>query len=47
MEDRYRVRMEGIKKSFGGVKALSGVSLAVRHGEFMRWWAKTEPESPR
>ncbi|WP_169007698.1 sugar ABC transporter ATP-binding protein [Faecalispora jeddahensis] len=33
MEDRYRVRMEGIKKSFGGVKALSGVSLAVRPGE--------------
>jgi len=25
--------MEGIKKSFGGVKALSGVSLAVRPGE--------------
>lgn len=33
MEDRYRVRTEGIKKSFGGVKALSGVSLAVRPGE--------------
>lgn len=33
MEDRYRVRMEGIKKSFGGVKALSGISLAVRPGE--------------
>ena len=33
MEDRYRVRMEGIKKSFGGVKALTGVSLAVRPGE--------------
>lgn len=33
MEDRYRVRMEGIRKSFGGVKALNGVSLAVKPGE--------------
>lgn len=33
MEDRYRVRMEGIRKSFGGVKALNGVNLAVKPGE--------------
>jgi len=33
LEDRYRVRMEGIRKSFGGVKALNGVSLAVKPGE--------------
>jgi len=33
LEDRYRVRMEGIRKSFGGVKALNGVNLAVKPGE--------------
>lgn len=33
MEDRYHVRMEGIKKSFGGVKALNGVNFAVKRGE--------------
>lgn len=33
MEDRYRVRMEGVKKSFGGVNALNGVNLSVRPGE--------------
>ncbi|MBE6904947.1 MAG: sugar ABC transporter ATP-binding protein [Ruminococcaceae bacterium] len=31
--NEYRVRMENIYKSFGGVKALKGVSLQVRQGE--------------
>lgn len=33
MPDEYKLEMRDIKKSFGGVKALSGVSLKVKKGE--------------
>ena len=33
MQDSYKLEMHDITKSFGGVKALSGVSLRVRKGE--------------
>jgi len=33
MTDNFRVRLQGISKSFGGVDALSDVSLEVRPGE--------------
>lgn len=33
MEEIYRVRMQSIRKSFGGVRALNGVNLAVKAGE--------------
>ena len=32
-EQQYQVEMRNIKKSFGGVKALDGVSLQVKKGE--------------
>ena len=37
------LRMEGICKSFPGVKALDNVSVPER---FMLLWARTEPVSP-
>ena len=33
MDDEYKLVMKDIRKSFGGVKALSGVSLKVKKGE--------------
>lgn len=33
MNEEYRVKMLGIKKSFGGVKALRGVDFSLRPGE--------------
>lgn len=33
MENVYRLRMEGIKKSFGGVRALNSVDFSVKPGE--------------
>ena len=33
MQDSYKLEMHDITKSFGGVKALSGVSLRVKKGE--------------
>ena len=41
------LRMEGICKSFPGVKALDNVSLTAAVPErFMLLWARTEPVSP-
>lgn len=33
MQQEYKLEMKNIKKSFGGVKALSGVSIQVKKGE--------------
>ena len=33
MEQRYAVEADGIVKSFGGLRALDGVSLRIREGE--------------
>src|SRR5437899_10648180 len=33
MTDSYAVDVEGVSKSFGGFKALNGVTLQVRQGE--------------
>lgn len=40
------LRMEGICKSFPGVKALDNVSCRSAPERFMLLWARTEPVSP-
>ena len=39
--------MRGIVKEFSGVRALSGVSLAVRPGECLGLCGENAPASPR
>ena len=43
----YLLEMNGISKSFPGVKALDGVSLKVSRGPCTRSWARMAPASPR
>ena len=40
-------RMEGISKSFPGVKALDHVSLTVRRGTVHALWGRTAPANRR
>ncbi len=39
--------LSGITKRFGAVQALTDVSLDVKAGEVVAWWATTVPASPR
>jgi putative multiple sugar transport system ATP-binding protein len=35
------LEMQGISKTFPGVRALDHVNLEVREGEIHAWWART------
>ena len=39
----YILEMNGITKTFPGVKALDNVNLKVKKVRFMHWSVKTEP----
>lgn len=45
MEQEMILKLQNIRKNFGGIQALKDVSLSLKKGEVHALWEKTEPEN--